>query len=125
MVKIPEIVVEAWKDWQNWPVLTTIDKMGHPNTVYVGQVKMINGSAIIIGDSAFFKTRQNIIAGSPGSLLFITSQVEAYQLKGHFSYETEGELFEDLSNWMDPQFTPMAAAVLHVDEVYCGAEKLA
>lgn len=125
MAELPKAVSEAWENRSGAIVLTTVDTNGVPNAIYATCVKKISESAIVICDNYFNKTRANIAAGSKGSLLFITDAKKAYQLKGSFEYLTEGELVEDLPNWIDAKHPKVAATVLHIEEVFSGAEKLA
>jgi hypothetical protein len=46
-------------------------------------------------------------------------------LKGRFEYVTAGPVFEEMKRWNPPRHPGVAAAVLHVEEVYNGAERLA
>lgn len=125
MAELPPAVSEAWENRAGAIVLTTVDKSGVPNAIYATCVKKLSGSAIEICDNYFNKTRANIAAGSKGSLLFITGAKKSYQLKGSFEYLTEGELVDDLPNWVDRKHPKVAATVLHIEEIYSGAEKLA
>ncbi len=64
------------------------------------------------------------MAGSTGSVLYLTPDKKAYQVKGRIEYLTEGEIFTGMKSWNDPKHPGVAAAVLHVEEVYSGAERL-
>ena len=71
------------------------------------------------------KTRVNIKAGSPVSLLYITKEKKAFQLKGSVAYVTEGIQFEDMKNrWLDKKYPGHAAVVITIEEVFNGAKKL-
>ena len=72
----------------------------------------------------FDKTRSNILTGSKGAILFITNEDKAFQVKGTIEYQTEGDVFEDMKKWNPKQHPGHAAAILKVEEVYSGAEKL-
>jgi len=124
MAGLPEIVSKAWEDRNGAAVFTTVDEQGLPNTIYVGCVKIYDDERIVIADNFFDKTRTNILNGSKGTLLFLTKQGKAYQTKGSIDYQTSGELYDDMKVWVDPKLPSVAAAVLLVEQVYCGAEKL-
>ena len=79
---------------------------------------------IVIADNYFGKTRKNILAGSKGSLLYITKDGKAFQIKGDIEYHQEGEIFDDMKKWNPTKHPGHAAAVLKVKEVYSGSEKL-
>jgi len=121
---LPEIVSEAWEQREGPCVLGTVDSQQQPNIIYIGAIKKLTESTFVVADSAFHKTRANIANGSKGSLLFITKEWKAYQIICRIETLTSGELFDDLPNWVDPQYTSVAAVVLHVEEVFSGAEKL-
>jgi predicted pyridoxine 5'-phosphate oxidase superfamily flavin-nucleotide-binding protein len=125
MANLPEAVKNQWDNVEDTMVLTTVNSDGLPNSVYVACVKKIADDKIVITDNYFNKTRANIAAGSKGSLLFITKDRKSFQVKGSFEYLTNGPIFDDMKNWVREDLPKVAAAVLHVEEVYSGAEKLA
>ena len=125
MAELPESVSKAWEDRKGHVIFTTVDDNGMPNAIYVGCVSRYNEETILVADNYFDKTRKNIIAGSKGSILFITNEGKAFQIKGDIERHKEGELFEDMKKWNPAKHPGHAAAVLKVKEVYSGAEKLA
>jgi len=125
MANLPEAVKNQWDNIEGAMVLTTVNSDGLPNSVYVACVKKIADDKIVITDNYFDKTRANIVAGSKGSLLFITKDRKSFQVKGSFEYLTNGPIFDDMKNWVREDLPKVAAAVLNVEEVYSGAEKLA
>lgn len=125
MANLPEAVKNQWDNVEGAMVLTTVNSDGLPNSVYVACVKKIADDKIVITDNYFDKTRANIAAGSKGSLLFITKDRKSFQVKGSFEYLTNGPIFDDMKNWVREDLPKVAAAVLNVEEVYSGAEKLA
>lgn len=124
MAALPEIVTESWKDKQGPAVLTTVDKDGVPNSIYVNSVRIFSDDTIVIADNYFNKTRQNILAGSRGSLLFLTKKIKSFQIKGPIEFHENGELFQFMKEWNPKQHPGHAAAALKVEEVYSGADKL-
>lgn len=124
MSVLSEQVIQAWDEKKGPVVFTTVGPDGVPNTIYVTCVKLAE-DAIVIADNYFHKTRENILAGSKGSVLFITEAGKAYQLKGTIGYHKEGDIFEDMKTWNPKKHPGHAAAVLQVEQVYSGAEKLA
>jgi predicted pyridoxine 5'-phosphate oxidase superfamily flavin-nucleotide-binding protein len=124
MANLPEIVVDAWGKRKGAPVFTTVGKDGKGNSVYVTCVNLYDEETFIIADNYFDKTRRNISDGSGGVLLFITDEDKAYQIKGKIEYVREGEYYDDMKKWNPERHPGHAAAVLKVDEVYCGSEKL-
>lgn len=124
MSVLPEKVSKAWDARKGPVIFATVDENGIPNAIYATCVSKFDDDTIVIADNYFDKTRKNIFAGSRGSLLFITGEDEAFQLKGTIEYHTEGTVFDDMKQWNPKQHPGNAAAVLKVEEVYSGSEKL-
>ncbi|NLV24349.1 MAG: pyridoxamine 5'-phosphate oxidase family protein [Deltaproteobacteria bacterium] len=124
MPNLPPSAAQAWENKEKLVIFTTVDSAGTPNSIYVVFVKKYAEDRFVIADNYFSKTRANIHSGSRGALLYITAGRQAYQVKGRINYVTEGEIFNDMKRWNNPAFPGGGAAVLHVEEVYCGAEKL-
>ena len=124
MSTLPKDVSTAWDDRKGPIVLTTIDKNGVPNAIYATCASKFDEETLVVADNYFDKTRKNILAGSKGSLLFITNDGSAFQVKGTIEYHTEGTVFDDMKCWNPEQHPGHAAAALKVEEVYSGAKKL-
>ncbi len=126
MATLPEIAAQAWDNREGPVVLTTVDKKGVPNTIYITCVKKISEDKIVVADNKMHKTQANIMAGCSVNLLYITKEKKAYQLKGSVEYQTNGAVFEEMkSGWLDKKYPGRAAVVFNIEEVYSGAEKLA
>jgi uncharacterized protein len=124
MSNLPEIVSQAWEARKGPVVLATVDAQGVPNIIYATCVKKYSADQLVIADNYFNKTRANILAGSQGSLLFITEAGKAYQVKGRLEYMTAGDIFADMKCWNDPKHPGNAAVVLHVEQVFSGGTQL-
>jgi predicted pyridoxine 5'-phosphate oxidase superfamily flavin-nucleotide-binding protein len=124
MAALPEDVRKAWEDRKGPVILTTVDGSGLPNAIYATCVSMFSEDTLVVANNYFSKTLQNILAGSKGSILFITDKGKAYQVKGSIEYHKEGPVFEDMKKWNPKKHPGHAAAALKVEEVYSGAEKL-
>ena len=125
MTALPEVVKTAWDNREGAIILTTVDEKGTPNSIYATCVKRTADDKVVVADNYFSKTRANILGGSPGSILFITAEGKAYQVKGSLTYCKEGAVFDDMKEWLDPKFPGVAATILTVEQVYSGAERLA
>jgi len=123
MAKLPEIVATSLESLKAPVVFATVDAHRIPNAVYC-MVSRVDGDKVVLCDNYFAKTRANIASGSTGALLFITPEMKAYQIKGTLDYVTSGPLYEEIRDSVDPKHPRVAAVVLHVSEVYCGAERL-
>lgn len=119
-----ETLKEAWELREGPAVFTTVAKNGVPNSVYVLSMKLLSDGRIAIMDNYFHKTRENIKNGSRGSFLFLAKPRKPYQAKGAIEYLTSGPVYEDLRASVDPKHPRVAAAVLRVEELYSGEEKL-
>jgi uncharacterized protein len=124
MAALPEKVSQAWEEREGPIILTTVNEDGIPNAIYATCVSKFNEDTIVVANNYFSKTLENILAGSKGSILFITKEVKAYQIKGSIEYHTEGPIFEDMKKWNPEKHPGHAAAALKVEAVYTGAEKL-
>lgn len=125
MTNIPDEVLQAWELREGPAVLTTVDADGKPNAIYANSVRIFNGDTIVVADNYFFKTLNNIQAGSQGALLFLAPEKKSFQLKGRIEYHTSGEIYDFMKTWNSPKHPGKAAAALRVEEVYSGANRLA
>ncbi len=121
---IPKSFLDDWKSLHRPAVFTTVDKMGVPNSIWVGCFKLLNENQILIANNKFHKTYENILSGSYGAFLFITNNRKSYQAKGHIEYHTKGPVYEKMKRWIDPKYPGYAAAVLNIEAIYCGSEKI-
>ena len=124
MPSLPEEVFQAWNNRSDPVVLTTVDESGVPNAIYVTCVNKFSDDIIVVADNYFHKTRDNIMAGSKASLLFITKSNKSYQIKGNITYHDSGPVFDDMKKWNPSKHPGHAAAAIKVKEVYSGAEKI-
>jgi len=124
MPALPKSVSEGWDARKGPAVFTTVAKDGTPNSIWVGCLEKYDEERLIVADNYFQKTRENIKNGSKGSLLWMTKDDETYQVKGSIEYVTEGPLFDRMRECIDDSLPRVAAAVIHVEEVYSGAKKL-
>ncbi|MDD3322577.1 MAG: pyridoxamine 5'-phosphate oxidase family protein [Paludibacter sp.] len=124
MNKLPEIVSEAWKTRKGPIVFSTVNKQGNPNSIYATCVSLFNDEKILVANNFFSKTFENISSGSTGSILFLTAEDKSYQIKGTISYFTEGELFDDMKKWNSTRLPGHGVAVIEIQEVYAGAQKI-
>jgi uncharacterized protein len=120
---LPEAVSKAWEDRKGPAIFTTVNESQMPNTIYVTCVSKFGEDTIVVANNHFSKTQENILAGSKGSILFMTNEGKTYQIKGTIEYCTEGEIFDDMKEWNSSR-PGHGAAAINIEEVYTGAEKL-
>ena len=124
MASLPNKALAAWENRQGPVVLTTVDTEGTPNAIYATCVSKFDEETLVVADNYFNKTKKNIKSGSKGSILYITENKEAFQVKGSIQYFTEGPVFDDMKKWNPEKHPGHAATALKVEEVYSGGEKL-
>lgn len=124
MAVLPEEVSREWKDRKGPIILTTVNKDGIPNSIYATCVSKYDEETLVVANNFFSKTLENIMAGSKGSILFLTKENKSYQVKGTIEYHKEGPVFEDMKKWNPKKHPGHAAAALKVEAVYSGAKKL-
>jgi uncharacterized protein len=118
-------VKDAWDIRKKEVVFTTVDKEGIPNSVYVAIVFLYDKNTIVIADNKFDKTNQNIASGSTASILFITDEYSAYQIKGSIKCYTDGPIYDAMKKVNKEGYPGHKAVAINIEEVYKGAEKLA
>jgi len=118
------MVKGLWDQHEGPIVFSTVDNAGVPNAIYASYAKLLDDGRILVADNYFDKTRANIKNGSRGSVLFITKDMKSYQAKGHIEYLTKGPVYEDMRAWVDEKHPRVAAAVVSIEELYAGSEKL-
>ncbi len=125
MITIPEIVKNEWENKQDAIVLTTISGKGIPNSIYATQAALYGDNKILVANNKFKKTLENIEACGEATVLFLTKETKAYQLKGTIAYKTEGDEFDDMKKWNRADLPGYGVAIIEVREIYSGANKLA
>lgn len=124
MLNIPKNVLVAWEKKQKAVVLTTVSKQGIPNSIYATCTSLFGGNKVLVANNKFDKTYKNISTCDKGALLFITEDEKSYQFKGSIKHETLGRSFDDMKKWNPPSLPGNGVAVLEIEEIYSGAEKL-
>ncbi|ADE55841.1 pyridoxamine 5'-phosphate oxidase family protein [Coraliomargarita akajimensis] len=124
MISIPDSFWEAFSQLKGPCILSTTDADGTPNSIYVGVLKRV-GDQIVIVDSAFSKTRENLLRGSTCSFLFITEQFAAYQAKCTADYVEDDASIAAVQEWTPVTYSPKAVLKLNIQCIYTGATKIA
>ncbi|HPN85120.1 MAG TPA: pyridoxamine 5'-phosphate oxidase family protein, partial [Victivallales bacterium] len=116
MNDIPQEIIMAWEKRKGPLVFTTADANGVPNSIYATCVVLCGCDTVIVADNYFDKTRKNILnGGKKGSILFITEEGNAYQLKGEIEYHTEGPIYDLMKKHNPPKHPGHAAAALKIE----------
>jgi predicted pyridoxine 5'-phosphate oxidase superfamily flavin-nucleotide-binding protein len=124
MAKLTETLEAAWNERKGPAILATVNQAGSPNLAYISSIVKTGDTQFVIVDNYFNKTRENILAGSQGALLFRTKAGKPYQVKGKMEYHTNGEIYEEMLSWIgadnpeDSELPGNAAIVLNVEAIY-------
>jgi len=124
MKKLPQIILSEWSKKTGASIVTTVDTKGNTNSIYAGSVSIYNDEKILIANNYFDKTLKNIKNNCKGNFLFLTTDKKSYQLKGNFSYFTEGEMFDDMKKWNRKDLPGVGVAVLEVTDIYSGSNQI-
>ena len=124
MAALPEEVSKAWEDREGPIILSTVNGDGIPNSIYATCVSKFSEDTIVVANNYFSKTLENILAGSKGSILFITKEGKSYQIKGSIEYHKEGNIFDDMKKWNPKEHPGHAVVAIKPEEIYSGAEKI-
>ncbi len=124
MKTMPDSIKQAWNNRKGAIIFTTVSENAIPNSIYATCVSLFEDNKIIVANNFFDKTLKNILSGSNGTILFITNDDKSFQMKGNIKYATDGKAFDDMKRWNPSQHPGHGAAVLKIEEIYSGAEKL-
>ena len=124
MAKLTPAALQAWNQHDERMVFTTTNTDNIANSIWIICAKLINDEQFVIANNAMSKTLKNIQNGSKGVLLYIAPERESYQIKGSLEYYTDGPIYDDMKNWLDPKFPGKGALLLNIEEVYYGAEQV-
>ncbi|MBN2166892.1 MAG: pyridoxamine 5'-phosphate oxidase family protein [Marinilabiliaceae bacterium] len=120
---LPEIIINEWDNKEDAVVLTTVSSVGIPNSIYATQVALFEDK-VLIANNKFNKTLDNIKHNNKATVLFITKKSKSYQLKGNIQYKIDGDEFVNMKKWNRADLPGYGVAVLTVDEIYSGADKI-
>ena len=123
MVKLPKIVKDAIDNQDVFPV-ATCSKDGIPNVVYIGCLKVIDDQTVLIADNYLNKTRENILGNSKLAFVVRDEAKGSFQIKGTTERLLEGPMYDEVQKWVRDELPKVAAVVLHVEQIYNGAEQL-
>lgn len=124
MADMPEAVKAEWEKKAGAIVLSTVDADGTPNSIYASCVNLYGDDKIVVANNYFDKTMKNIRRGSRASIVFITEEGKSYLAKGSVEYFDAGPIFDFMKSWNPEEHPGHGAAVLNIEAVYSGSEKL-
>ena len=123
MAQLPEAVKKAISKQEVFSVATSNQDL-IPNVVYIKYLKLIDNETILIADNYLDKTRDNIL--SNGKIAFAVRDEEkgSFQIKGTAERLTEGDMFDEVQKWVPDKLPRVAAIIMHMEEIYNGAERI-
>ncbi len=123
MAQLPEAVKKAITKQDVFSV-ATCNQDRIPNVIYIGCLKIVDDETVLIADNFFNKTRDNIL--SNGKIAFAVRDEEkgSFQIKGTAERLTEGDIFDEVQKWVPDKLPRVAAIIMHIEEIYNGAERI-
>jgi len=121
MAQLTDEIKKAISKQDVFPVATSNQEQ-IPNVVYITYLKVIDDQTVLIADNYLNKTRDNIL--SNGKIAFVVRDDEkgSFQIKGTAERQTEGEMFDEVQKWVPDKLPRVAAVIMHIEEIYNGAE---
>ena len=123
MAQLPKMVKDAI-DKQDVFSVATCSQDGIPNVVYVKFLKVIDDETVLIADNYLNKTRDNILDSTKLSFVVRDEEKGSFQVKGTAKRLIDGPMYGEVQKWVPEKFPRVAAIILHVEQVYNGAEQL-
>ena len=123
MAKLTDAVKKAILEQEILPVATS-NKDKIPNVVYIKYLKVVDDQTVLIADNYLNKTRDNILDNGKIAFAVRDDEKGSYQIKGTAERITQGDMFEEVQQWVPDELPRLAAIVMHVESVYNGAEQI-
>ena len=124
MVQLTDEVKKAILKQKDFPVATS-SQDGVPNVVYISYLKVIDDQTVLIADNFLHKTRDNILSNGKIAFTVLDEKKGSFQIKGTAKRLTEGAMFDEVQKWVDDKLPRVAAVVMHIEDIYNGAERIA
>ncbi len=121
MVQLTDEVKKAISNQDTFPVATSSQE-GVPNVVYISYLKVIDDQTVLIADNFLNKTRDNILSNGKIAFTVLDEKKGSFQVKGTAERLMEGAMFDEVQKWVSDDLPKVAAVVMHVDDIYNGAE---
>lgn len=122
--KMTQELKNEWENRNKAIVLTTVSAEGTPNSIYATCNALFNDDSILVANNFFDKTLKNIESTGKASVLFITNDDKSYQVKGSVKHMSLGAEFNDMKSWNPEKLPGHGVAVIDIEAVYSGADKI-
>jgi uncharacterized protein len=123
MAQLPDAVKKAISKQEVFPVATS-NQGQIPNVVYITYLKVIDNQTVLIADNYLNKTRDNILSNGKIAFVVLDEEKGSFQIKGTAERLTEGDMFDEVQKWVTDDMPKVAAVVMHIEEIYNGAEQI-
>jgi len=121
MVQLTDEVKKAISKQNAFPVATSSQE-GIPNVAYISYLKVIDDQTVLIADNFLHKTRNNILNNGKIAFTVLDEEKGSFQIKGTAERLTEGAMFDEVQKWVSDDLPKVAAVVMHIEDIYNGAE---
>ena len=121
MVQLTDEVKKAISKQDVFPVATS-NQDRTPNVVYITYLKVVDDQTVLIADNFLNKTRDNILSNGKIAFAVLDDEKGSFQVKGTAERLTEGSVFDEVQKWVPDKLPKVAAVVMHVEDIYNGAE---
>ena len=121
MAQLPDAVKKAISKQEIFPVATN-NQDQIPNVVYIAYLKVIDAQTVLIADNYLNKTRDNILSNGKIAFTVLDDKKGSFQIKGRAERLTEGAMFDEVQKWVSDDLPKVAAVVMHIEDIYNGAE---
>lgn len=121
MAQLTDEVKKAISKQDVFPVVTS-NQDRTPNVVYITYLKAIDGQTVLIADNYLNKTRDNILNNGKIAFAVRDEKKGSFQVKGTAERLTEGPMFDEVQKWVPGRLPRVAAIVMHIEEIYNGAD---
>ena len=123
MAQLPDVVKKAITKQDIFPVATS-NQDCIPNVVYIKYLKLVDDETILIADNYLKKTRDNILGNGKIAFAVRDEGKGSFQIKGTAERLTEGNMFDEVQKWVPDKLPRVAAVIMHIEEIYNGAERI-
>jgi len=123
MAQLPDAVKKAITKQDIFPVATS-NQDCIPNVVYIKYLKLVDDDTILIADNYLNKTRDNILKNGKIAFTMCDEEKGSYQIKGTAERLTKGAMFDEVQKWVPDKLPRVAAVIMHIEEIYNGAEQI-
>ena len=106
-----------------FPVATSNQDLT-PNVAYITYLKVIDDQTVLIADNFLNKTRDNILNNGKIAFAVLDEEKGSFQIKGTAERLTEGAMFDEVQKWVPDRLPRVAAIVMHIEDIYNGAEHI-